>query len=57
METAKSTRAQETNVPEKETAAVRRDGELLASAAMKRRQEEATADRHQAAAGERPLHL
>ncbi len=54
METAKSTGAQEINVPEKETATVRRDGEPLAGAAMKRRQEEAAADRHQAAAGERP---
>jgi hypothetical protein len=54
MATAKSTGAQEINVPEKETAAVRRDGEPLAGAAMKRRQEEAAADRYQAAAGERP---
>jgi hypothetical protein len=54
METAERTGAQETNVTEKETAAVRRDGEPLASAAMKRRQEEAAADRHQAAAGEQP---
>jgi hypothetical protein len=46
--------AREINVPEKETAAVRRDDEPLASAAMKRQQEEAAADRHQAAAGERP---
>ncbi len=46
--------AGEINVPEKETAAVRRDGEPLASAAMERRQKEAAADRHQAAAGERP---
>jgi hypothetical protein len=53
METAESTGAQETNMPEKETAAVRRDGERLASAAMERRQKEAAADRHQAAAGER----
>ena len=54
METAKSMGAREINVPEKETAAVRRDGVPLAGAAMKRRQEEAAADRHQAAAGERP---
>jgi hypothetical protein len=54
METAESMGAREINVPEKETAAVRRDGEPLAGAAMKRRQEEAAADRHQAAAGERP---
>ncbi len=51
MDTAESMGAREINVPEKETAAVRRDGEPLASAAMKRRQEEAAADRHQAAAG------
>jgi hypothetical protein len=54
METAESTGARDINVPEKETAAVRRDGEPLAGAAMKRRQEEEAADRHQAAAGERP---
>jgi hypothetical protein len=54
METAESTGAQETNVPEERSAAVRRDGEPLASAATERRQEEAAADRHQAAAGERP---
>jgi hypothetical protein len=46
--------AREINLPEKETAAVRRDGEPLASAAMERRQNEAAADRHQAAVGERP---
>jgi hypothetical protein len=50
METAESMGAREINVPEKETATVRRDGEPLAGAAMKRRQEEAAADRHQAAA-------
>ncbi len=49
-----STGPREINVPEKETAAVRRDGEPLASAAIGRRQEEAAADIHQAAAGERP---
>ncbi len=54
METAESTGAQEINVPEKETAAMRRDSEPLAGAAMKRWQEEAAADRHQAAAGEQP---
>jgi hypothetical protein len=54
METTESMGAREINVPEKETAAVRRDGEPLAGAAMKRRQEEAATDRHQAAAGERP---
>ena len=53
METAESTGAQETNVPEERYAAVRRDGEPLTSAAMERGQEEAAADRHQAAAGER----
>jgi hypothetical protein len=46
--------AREINVPEKETTTVRRDGEPLTSAAMERRQKEAAADRHQAAAGERP---
>jgi hypothetical protein len=46
--------ARETNVPEKETAAVRRDGEPLNSAAKERRQKEAAADGHPAAAGERP---
>jgi hypothetical protein len=46
--------AGEINVPEKEAAAVRRDSEPLASVAMERRQKEAAADRHQAAAGERP---
>ena len=54
MEAAESTGAQETNVPEERSAAVRRDGEPLTSAAMERRQEEAAADRHQAAAGEQP---
>ncbi len=54
METAESMRAREINVPEKEAAAARRDGKPLASAAMKWRQEEAAADRHQAAAGEQP---
>jgi hypothetical protein len=51
METAESTGAQETNVPEERSAAVRRDSEPLTSAAMERRQKEAAADRHQAAAG------
>ncbi len=46
--------AREINVPEKETAAVRRDGKHLTSAAMEQQQEEAAADRHQATAGERP---
>ncbi len=52
--TAKSTGAQETNVPEERSAAVRTDGEPLASGAKKRRQKEAAADRYQAAAGEQP---
>jgi hypothetical protein len=39
METAESMGAREFNVPEKETAAVRRDSEPLAGAAMERRQE------------------
>ena len=39
METAESMGAWDINVPEKETAAVRRDGELLTSAAMERWQE------------------
>jgi hypothetical protein len=46
--------AQKTNVPEKETATVRRDGEPLTSAAKGQQQKEAAADRHQTAAGERP---
>jgi hypothetical protein len=54
METAKSMGARETNVPKERSAAIRRDGEPLASAAKKRRQKEAAADEHQAAAGERP---
>ena len=54
METAESTGARETNVPKERSAAMRRDGEPLTSAAMERGQEEAAADRHQAAAGERP---
>jgi hypothetical protein len=52
MGTAESTGAQETNVPEERSAAMRRDGEPLTNAAMERRQKEAAADRHQAAAGE-----
>ncbi len=54
-ETAKRTGAQETNVPEEKSTAVRSDGEPLTSAAKKRQQKEAAADRHQAAAGEQPL--
>ncbi len=46
--------AREINMPEKETAAMRRDGEALASAAIERRQKEGAANRHQATAGERP---
>jgi hypothetical protein len=52
--TAESTGARKTNVPEERSAAVRRDGEPLTSAAKKQRQKEAAADRHQAAAGEQP---
>jgi hypothetical protein len=52
--TAKSTGAQETNMPKERSAAVRRDGEPLTNSAKKRQQKEAAADRHQAAAGERP---
>ncbi len=54
METAKSMEAQETNLSKKRSAALRRDGEPLTSAAKKRWQKEAAADRYQAAAGERP---
>ena len=39
MEAAESMGARETNVPEERSAAVRRDGELLTSAAMERWQE------------------
>ncbi len=53
-ETAQSMGAWEINMPERETAAVRRDGELLTSEVPERWQKEAAADRHQAAAGERP---
>ncbi len=53
-ETAKSMGAWETNKPERRTAPVRRDGELLTSAAKERWQREAAAERHQAAAGEQP---
>jgi hypothetical protein len=54
-ETAKSMGSWETNMPERETAAVRRDCEPLTSAAQERRQEEAAAEQHQAAAGRQPL--
>jgi hypothetical protein len=45
--------AWETKMPERETAAVRRDGEPLTSAVQERLQEEA--GHHQAAAEEQPL--
>jgi hypothetical protein len=54
METAESTGARETNVPEERSAAMRRDREPLTSAAKRRRQTEAGAEERQAAAGERP---
>jgi hypothetical protein len=44
--------AWEINMLERETATVRRDGELLTSAVQERRLEEAAAEKHQAAAGE-----
>jgi hypothetical protein len=51
-------------MPERETAAVRRDGEPLTSAVQERRLEEVAADKHQVAsdkhqvaAGSNPLHL
>ncbi len=54
-EMAKSMGAWETNMPERRTATIhRRDGEPLTSAAKERRQREAAAERHQAAAGEQP---
>ncbi len=53
-ERTKSTGAWKTNMPEKETAAVRRDRESLTSTAQKWRQREAAVERHQAAAGEKP---
>ena len=56
METAGSTGARDINVPEKETAAVRRDGEPLTNAAKRRRQTESETDAEepQTDAGERP---
>ncbi len=54
METAESTGARETNVPEERSAAVRRDGEPLGSAAKRRRQKETVAEEQQAATGDRP---
>ncbi len=53
-ETAMSMGTWETNMPERETAAIRRDGEPLTSAVQERRLEEAAAKKHQAAAGEQP---
>ncbi len=53
-ETAENTGTRETNVPEERSAALRRDGEPLTSAAKRRRQTEADAEERQAAAGERP---
>ncbi len=48
--------AWETNMPEKETAALRRDGESsLTSAVQEWRQEEPAAEQHQAAGGDQPL--
>ncbi|MFO0005659.1 MAG: hypothetical protein ACK559_31485, partial [bacterium] len=46
-----SMRAREINVPEKETAAVRRDGESLTSTVQEWRQEEPAAEQHQARQG------
>ncbi len=56
MDTAESTGTRETTVPEERSAAVRRDGEPLTSAAKRRRQTETEADaeRQQTDAGERP---
>ncbi len=56
METAESAGAQETTVPEERSAAVRRDGEPLTSAAKRRRQTETETDveEPQTDAGERP---
>ena len=53
---AESTGARDINVPEKETAAVRRDGEPLMNAAKRRRQTESETDAEepQTDAGERP---
>jgi hypothetical protein len=57
--TAESTGARDINVPEKETAAVRRDGEPLMNAAKRRRQTESETDAEdpQTDAGERPPSL
>jgi hypothetical protein len=59
METTESTGARETNVPEERSAALRRDGEPLTSAAKRRRQTETEADaeRPQTDAGSGRPHL
>jgi hypothetical protein len=49
--------AWETNMPERETAAVRRDSEPLTSVVQEQWQEEAAAEQHQAAAGSSLFHL
>ncbi len=54
MEAAESMGARETNVPEERSAALRREGEPLTSAAKRRRQTETDAEEQQADAGERP---
>ena len=56
MDTAESTRARETTVPEERSAAVRRDGEPLTSEAKRRRQAESETDTEapRMDAGERP---
>jgi hypothetical protein len=54
METAESTGARETNVPEERSAALRRDGEPLTSAAKRRRQTDTGAEEQQVDVGERP---
>ena len=56
MDTAESTGARETTVPEERSTAVRRDGEPLTSEAKRRRQTESETDAEvsQTDAGERP---
>jgi hypothetical protein len=54
METAESMGARESNVLEERSAALRRVGEPLTSAAKRRRQTEAGAEEQQAVAGEQP---
>ncbi len=56
MDTAESTGARETTVPEERSAAVRRDGELLTNMAKRRRQAQTETDagRPQTDAGEWP---